>query len=251
MEEYFDSCFVVPILPGKADEARKLWEELSTDRAHEVDEYARAVGQSRLLVYLQHLPGGDFLVQSVRSDTDVGVTFQRNLDQRTPFAKYLQHAFMGLTRYDFTRPENAPNVEHVYEWSDHAEPGGRPRKRYVFAYPLLTGKVDAFLNHYDARRSDPGHAEKLFRDQGILRVGEYLQELQHQPGGAYTVNYLETLDNLRSVLARVSGEVRNFWLDITGVDLANPRGMPDLELLFEWDAAEGIQTAEAQKAYTI
>ncbi|HMK45834.1 MAG TPA: hypothetical protein VK436_04350 [Methanocella sp.] len=239
------------LLPGKADEVRKLWDELSMARAHEMDEYARGAGQSRLLVYLQHLPQGDFLVQYVRSDADIKVSFQRTMDQRTPFAKYLQHALMDLTGYDFTLPENAPNVDQVYEWTAREDPGEGQRKYYVFAYPLRTGKVDAFLRHYDTRRANARHAEDLFRDQGVLRVQEFLQELQHRPGEVYTVNYLETHDDLRKVLGRVSDEVRNFWLDITNVDLASPQGVPNLELLFDWNAERGIQTAEAQKAYTI
>ncbi|HMK45832.1 MAG TPA: hypothetical protein VK436_04340 [Methanocella sp.] len=249
----FESGFMIPILPGKTDETRKFWEELSNARAHEIDEYARNVGQSRLLVYLQHLPRGDFLVQYIQSDVDVATSFKRNLEQHSPIAKHIQRAFMDIARYDFTRPENAPNIEKIYEWSAHEETGlgGQARKCFIFAFPLLSGKADEFWHQFESRQSNQTIVEGKYRDQGILRLVEFLQDLQHRPGGLYAVSYLESYDDLRTVFSRAPNDVRQFWLDTSGIDLANPRGLPDLELLFEWNDSSGIRTSEAQKAYTI
>jgi hypothetical protein len=55
-------CLVMPILPGKTDEARAFLQELEGPRKAEFDLSERRIGISKELWYLATLPSGDQLV---------------------------------------------------------------------------------------------------------------------------------------------------------------------------------------------
>jgi hypothetical protein len=251
VKDNIESCFMIPIIPDRVGNAKEFWMIVSTDKAHEVDEYARSVGQSRVISYLQHLPAGDFLVQYIRSNTDIAKAFRMNRELDTPIANYIRDAFMDFTGYDFTRPGNAPEIVKLYQWRTMEEAGGLSRKRFVFAIPLLQGRLDDVRRHFEGRKANPGQAVQNYRSQGILGLEVFTQDLRHRPGGQYAVIYMESYDDLNKVLQKIPRETKNFWIDVSGIDLSKPENVPDIELLFDWSADRGVQTAEAQKAYTV
>src|ERR1700681_2474354 len=55
-------CLVMPILPGKTDDARAFLQELEGPRKPEFDLSERRIGISKELWYLATLPSGDQLV---------------------------------------------------------------------------------------------------------------------------------------------------------------------------------------------
>jgi len=55
-------CLVMPILPGKSDDARDFMRELDGPRKGEFDRSERRIGIGKELWYLATLPGGDQLV---------------------------------------------------------------------------------------------------------------------------------------------------------------------------------------------
>ena len=247
MREDVESCFIVPIMPGKTGKALEFWKTMSTDKAREVDDYARGVGQTMVMTFLQHLPDGDFLAQYIRSDAGIATAFRRNRELETPIAKYIRDSFADFAGYDFTLPENAPKIDEVYKWGPREEEGGLSRRRYVFALPLLPGKVEAFRSYFEGRKAQREEAEKNYRNQGILRLDILVQEL---PGKTYSVVLLESNDDLEEILQKIPDGIRDFWIDVSDIDLSKPENVPDIELLFEWRALQGVRTAEAQKAYT-
>ena len=129
-----DYCFVVPILPGRVDEVKDLWKEAGGSKAQEFDQYMRAIGQTRLLEFLQALPGKDLLVTYVREADDIGTTFAKNRSLDMPVAKYLREKFIDIAGFDFTKPENAPKVEKVLEWEDDKQ-AGQPLRRSCLRHP--------------------------------------------------------------------------------------------------------------------
>jgi hypothetical protein len=60
-------CFTVPILPGRIELVRKWNQENIVDNK-EHDEVLKTAGISREQVWIQHLPQGDFVVESYETD---------------------------------------------------------------------------------------------------------------------------------------------------------------------------------------
>jgi hypothetical protein len=55
-------CLVMPILPGRTDDARAFLRELEGPRKAEFDQSERRIGIGKELWYLATLPGGDQLI---------------------------------------------------------------------------------------------------------------------------------------------------------------------------------------------
>jgi len=55
-------CLVMPILPGKTDDARAFMRELDGPRKHEFDQSERRIRIGKELWYLATLPSGDQLI---------------------------------------------------------------------------------------------------------------------------------------------------------------------------------------------
>ena len=60
-------CFIVHILPGGVELIRR-WNKENIVNNKEHDEVFRAAGISRELVWIQHLPQGDFAIASYETD---------------------------------------------------------------------------------------------------------------------------------------------------------------------------------------
>jgi hypothetical protein len=89
-------CLVLPILPGKTDDARAFQHELDTTRKADYDRSERSIGITKEVWYLAALPGGDHLVAYmesgdfaralqlfVDSDEEFDVWFKRRLAEAT------------------------------------------------------------------------------------------------------------------------------------------------------------------------
>ena len=60
-------CFMIPILPGGVELMRR-WNKENIVNNKEHDEVFRAAGISRELVWIQHLPQGDFAIASYETN---------------------------------------------------------------------------------------------------------------------------------------------------------------------------------------
>src|SRR5208337_3184339 len=145
MNKETDYCFVMPILPDKVDEAKQFWKEADPD---ELDKYMRAIGQSRVVEFIQTLPRGKFLVTYVKEAEDLGTTFGKNRGQGSEIAAYVRDGFRRFTGIDFTEPGNTPNVEKIMAWED-TEIKETERRCSAFAVPILPGKTNDVRHFFD------------------------------------------------------------------------------------------------------
>jgi hypothetical protein len=60
-------CFIIPILPGGVELMRR-WNKENIVNNKEHDEVFRAAGISRELMWIQHLPQGDFAIASYETN---------------------------------------------------------------------------------------------------------------------------------------------------------------------------------------
>ena len=240
-------CFVAPILPDKVGDMRAFWKDVSTKNASALDNYMRSIGQDRLLEFQQNLPGGTFLVTYVKETSGIGPTFKENRKLGTPIAKYVRDRFADFIGYDFTAPQNAPNVEKVWEWKDTNRTA--PSKRQaVFAIPVKPGKANDLKRFY-GELSGPRKNEEAqhLRYQTISKIEAFLQ---HRTEGDYLVQYIESDEPLDVVMQRavsagtpIADYIRTQLADLTSVDLANPA--PNIQPLYDWSASKGVQAAAA------
>ncbi len=194
-----DYCFVVPVLPGRVDEVKELWKEANGNKAQEFDQYMRAIGQTRLLEFLQALPGKDLLVTYVRETDDIGKTFAKNPTLDMPVANYIREKFIDIAGYDFTKPENAPKVEKVMEWEDDKQ-AGQPLRRYAFGVPIKPGKTNDVRRFFDVLRSGKaGDVASVFRYQAVSKIESFIQQ---RPEGDYLVEYVECAEPIDVVMKK-------------------------------------------------
>ncbi len=251
MNTYSNYCFVVPILPGRVDEVRELWKAASGNKAREFDEYMRAIGQIRLLEFLQALPGKDLLVTYLQEADDIGTTFGKNRTLDLPVAKYIREKFMDIAGFDFTKPENAPKVEKVLEWEDE-KPSGKPQIRSAFGIPIKPGKTNDVRHFFDVILSGKaGDEARLFRYQTVSNIKSFIQQ---RPEGDYLVEYVESAEPIDVVMRRglstgepISEFIRQGFSSFCALPLPLA---PDIEMLFDWESGKGCQTAATRMAQT-
>jgi len=61
------TCLMVPIIPGKTDDARDLMQELEGPRKPDYGRSLRRLGITKEVWYLAHTPGGDQLAAYIES----------------------------------------------------------------------------------------------------------------------------------------------------------------------------------------
>ena len=89
-------CLVVPVLPGRSDDARDFMRELEQSRKADYDRSERRIGIEKEVWYLASAPGGDVLVaymespdfqralgMFVESQDDFDLWFKRRLAEAT------------------------------------------------------------------------------------------------------------------------------------------------------------------------
>lgn len=246
-----DYCFVVPILPGRVDDVKDLWKEAGGNKAQEFDQYMRAIGQTRLLEFLQTLPGGNFLVTYVQEADDIGTTYGKNRTLDLPVARYIREKFIDFTGFDFTKPENAPKVEKVREWEDEKQTG-QPQRRAAFGIPILPGKTNDVRRFFDIIRSgEAGDEAPIFRYQTVSKIESFLQQ---RPEGDYLVEYVESAEPIDAVMRKglstgepISEFIRQGFSGFCALPLPLA---PDIELLFDREAGKGGLTAATRTAQT-
>lgn len=93
-------CLVMPILPGKTDDARAFLRELDGPRKGDFDASERRIGITRELWYLATLPGGDQLVGYLEANNFGQAVGQFSASQ-DPFDLWFKKRMADVTGVDF------------------------------------------------------------------------------------------------------------------------------------------------------
>ncbi|WP_128567040.1 hypothetical protein [Methanocella paludicola] len=248
-----DYCFVVPIKPDKVLELKDFWREAGTKKAGTMDVYLRNVGQSRVMAFLETMEGEHYLTQYIRGSEELRTILMKNRGIDLPVADFIFREFQRFAGYDITAPENIPDLELLFDWTADRKTGEAMTESRAYAVMLLPEKAEEAKRFY-ARFREEWRMRQL--EQYIEnRVIKVLSFLQHRPEGDYIVEYVETAGNIDEVAGKIMRSeepvfknMKETFARLTGIDLADPRNMPRVELLFDWSADHGFRIGEAAMA---
>jgi hypothetical protein len=105
-------CFTQPIQPGKRDEARSIFEEVSGPRRSEYEASRRRLGIRREKVWFQSSPNGEMAVVYWEGD-DPRRSLQQFADSDDPFDEWLKER--GREVYHFEPGRTLEEDEEVFE----------------------------------------------------------------------------------------------------------------------------------------
>lgn len=234
-----ESCFAMPVLPGKTDLARRYWEEIRGPRAQEVAEHLRRTGITRLLAYLQRTPSGDLLVQHIVATDSLDTALDRAASSGLEISRWTERQFKEFSGIDWSDPANRPDLQVLLDWRAGAAPSGAET---VFAMPVLPGKRDQAERYWATLRGpQAAEGEARLRRMGINRLHACLQSGE---GGDLIVQYLVTAGTIDEMLreAETADSDYDRWTmaqfqEFSGIDWYNFVGSaPALERLFDWTA---------------
>ena len=97
-------CLVLPILPGKTEEARAFQRELDTDRKADYDRSERRIGITKEVWYIASVPGGDQLVTYMES-ADFNQALEQFVASQDAFDQWFKGRLAEVTGVDL---ENLP-----------------------------------------------------------------------------------------------------------------------------------------------
>jgi hypothetical protein len=182
--------------------------------------------------------------------------FMKNRSIRLPVADFLLKGFEGFAGYDFTAPENIPDLELLFDWERGKEADEAFQKHGVYAVRLLPGKADEVKRFY-ARFKEEWRMRQVEQSIGDT-IFKVLSFLQRRPEGDYIVEYVGATENIDKVANKIlrSDEpafknMRDAFIRFSGIDLTGAENMPKLELLFDWSADHGFRIGEAAMARSI
>jgi hypothetical protein len=90
---------VLPILPGKTEDARAFQRELDTDRKADYDRSERRIGITKEVWYIASVPGGDQLVAYMESD-DFNRALRLFVESRDAFDQWFKRRLAEVTGLD-------------------------------------------------------------------------------------------------------------------------------------------------------
>jgi hypothetical protein len=92
-------CLVLPILPGKTDDARAFQRELDTTRKPDYDRSERRIGITKEVWYIAALPSGDHFVAYMES-ADFNRALQMFVSSRDEFDEWFKRRLADVTGVD-------------------------------------------------------------------------------------------------------------------------------------------------------
>jgi hypothetical protein len=92
-------CLVIPILPGKTDDARAFQRELDTDRKADYDRSERRIGIPKEVWYIASLPTGDQFVVYIESP-DFNRALTLFVESRDEFDEWFKRRVAEVTGLD-------------------------------------------------------------------------------------------------------------------------------------------------------
>jgi hypothetical protein len=109
-------CLVVPITPGKTEDARDFMRELEEKRKPDYDRSERRIGITKEVWYLARTPGGDQFVAYMES-TDFGRALSLFSGSQDEFDLWFKRRLAGSTGLDLNTPPSGPLPELLSSYS--------------------------------------------------------------------------------------------------------------------------------------
>ncbi len=109
-------CLVVPIMPGKTDDARDFMRELEEKRKPDYDRSERRIGISKEVWYLAGTPGGDQFVAYMES-SDFGRALSLFSGSHDEFDLWFKRRLADSTGLDLNTPPSGPLPELLSSYS--------------------------------------------------------------------------------------------------------------------------------------
>ena len=95
-------CLVIPVMPGKSDDARDFMRELEQERK-DYDQSERRIGITKEVWYLARAPGGDQLVGYMET-SDFGKALSLFSASRDEFDMWFKRRLADSTGLDLNNP---------------------------------------------------------------------------------------------------------------------------------------------------
>lgn len=96
-------CLVIPVMPGKSDDARDFMRELEQERKADYDQSERRIGITKEVWYLARTPGGDQLVGYMET-SDFGKALSLFSASRDEFDMWFKRRLSDSTGLDLNNP---------------------------------------------------------------------------------------------------------------------------------------------------
>jgi hypothetical protein len=216
---------------------------------------------SRVIAALQTIPGGRFVVGFIRGTTDMKLSFPMNRQIDLPIAGFIRSEVSNFCGFDWTVPENIPEIRTLWEWNDKKASPAESSICSVFAMPMRPGKINDAIHLYDELRGERLDAmDAHLRNQKVSKAETFLQHGHegHFTRGAFISHCIQSsypLDHLLSRLATGESDIARYYrkktYEISGLDWAKKWQLPRTDLLFDWSAKKGIMTSMQRATTTL
>jgi hypothetical protein len=110
------TCLVVPIIPGKTEDARNFMRELEGQRKPGYDQSVRRLGITKEVWHLAHTPGGDQFVAYIES-ADFGRALSLLSGSQEEFEVWFKRRLADSTGLDLNMPPSGPLPELLSSYS--------------------------------------------------------------------------------------------------------------------------------------
>ncbi len=100
-------AFAIPIVPGKEEADRKMFEELQGPRRDEYEAARRRLGFTRETVWHQQTPDGTVAVVYLEAD-DVGSAMEQVALSEEPFDQWFRERIQEVHGVDLAEPQPPP-----------------------------------------------------------------------------------------------------------------------------------------------
>ncbi len=109
-------CLVVPITPGKTEDAKDFMRDLEENRKGDYDQSERRIGITKEVWYLAHTPGGDQLVAYMETP-DFGRALSLFSASQDEFDLWFKRRLADATGLDLNTPPSGPLPELLSSYS--------------------------------------------------------------------------------------------------------------------------------------
>ncbi len=107
---------VLPILPGKEEAWRRLYQELSGSRRPEYEESRRRLGITRECVWVAQILQGEIAIVYLEAEELAQVILQLAASD-LPFDRWFRQQLQEVHGLDVTQPKVvAPSTEVIFDW---------------------------------------------------------------------------------------------------------------------------------------
>ena len=109
-------CLVIPITPGKSEDARNFMRELEDERKADYDQSERRIGITKEVWYLASAPGGDQFVAYMETP-DFGKALSLFSASRDEFDMWFKRRLADSTGLDLNNPPSMQLPELLSSYS--------------------------------------------------------------------------------------------------------------------------------------